>query len=54
MTIEYRTKEPIRRHRAANHRASCLDCADCQGLCWSALQLRLLPDLILKDKGAPV
>lgn len=52
MTIEYRAKEPIRHRRAGADRAACLDCADCQGLCWSALQLRLLPDLILKDKGA--
>lgn len=52
MTIEYRAKELARHRRAGSDRAACLDCSDCPGLCWSALQLMLLPDLILKDRGA--
>ncbi|MBC7154544.1 MAG: hypothetical protein H5U19_08035 [Rhodobacteraceae bacterium] len=33
-------------------RGACLDCPQCSGACWHALELRLLPEAILKDKGA--
>ena len=52
MIIEYRARDNVRHRDSGTNRAACLDCADCRGMCWAALQLRLLPDLILKDKGA--
>lgn len=52
MIIEHRARDTARRRHSGADRAACLDCADCRGMCWAALQLRLLPDLILKDEGA--
>lgn len=30
---------------------ACLDCDDCNGMCWQFFELRCLPDTILKQAG---
>lgn len=30
---------------------ACLDCKDCTGMCWQFLELRCLPDTVLKCGG---
>lgn len=44
MTIERkaRTSQPSQQRPAA-----CLDCPDCQGTCWEAVALRLIPETVL-------
>lgn len=29
---------------------ACLDCPDCRGLCWTAIELRRLPETILQSR----
>lgn len=31
--------------------AACLDCPDCQGTCWEAVALRLIPEAVLHPRA---
>ena len=53
MMIERKVVAPGQRSRNQPEPAHCLDCPDCQGLCWSAAELRRVPELVLHhDRGA--
>lgn len=30
---------------------NCLGCTDCNGACWQALEMQVLPETVLKNKG---
>ncbi|MCC5986987.1 MAG: hypothetical protein JJT95_04845 [Pararhodobacter sp.] len=47
MTIERKVFAPEQRSVARPEPATCLDCPDCQGLCWSAAELRRVPEYVL-------
>lgn len=52
MKTERRFSDMRRALRQIAVRGACLDCPECSGPCWHALELRLLSEAILKDKRA--
>lgn len=47
MMIERKVFVPEQRSGKQLKPATCLDCPECQGLCWSAAELRCVPEYVL-------
>ncbi|MGY6536482.1 MAG: hypothetical protein ACXIVG_14155 [Pararhodobacter sp.] len=50
MTVERKVVAPGQRTRHQPKPVHCLDCPDCQGLCWSAAELYRVPDAVLHQR----
>jgi len=49
MTIDRKARTSAPAHPRP---AACLDCPDCQGTCWEAVALRMIPEVVLRPREA--